>query len=99
MRGLLKLGRDTVRATCSALREDDALLLARLMQTAEGDSALEQAWILCELHERFGLTVEEPARRFDRSPSWVSGRLGLVRTLPELIQDQCAEDSWCRTRR
>ena len=87
VRGLIKLRRDTVRATCWDVREDEALMLGRLMQTAEGDSALEQGWLLCELRERFGLTVEELARRFDRSPSWVSGRLGLVSALPEPIQE------------
>ena len=87
VRALIKLGHDTVRATCWELPEQEALLLGRLMQTAEGDSALEQAWLLCELRERFGLTVEELARRFDRSSSWVSGRLGLVGALPEAIQE------------
>lgn len=88
VRALRKLGRDTVRATCWDLSEDEALLLGRLMQTAEGDSALEQGWLLQELHERFELTVEELARRFGRSLSWVSGRLGLVTTLPRSIQEQ-----------
>jgi ParB/RepB/Spo0J family partition protein len=88
VRALRKLGHDTVRATCWDLGEDEALLLGRLMQTADGDSALEQAWLLLELRERFGLTVEELARRFDRSMGWVSGRLGLVTTLPEPIQEE-----------
>jgi len=69
VRALKKLRRDTVRATCWALSEDEALLLGRLMQTAEGDSALEQGWLLRELRERFGLTIEELAKRFDRSVS------------------------------
>lgn len=88
VRGLRKLGRDTVRATCWDLPEDEALLLGRLMQTAEGASALEQAWLLRELRERFELTVEELARRFDRSLCWVSERLGLVSSMPEPIQEQ-----------
>lgn len=86
VRALHKLSRDTVRATCWELAEDEALLLGRLMQSTEGDSALEQGWLLRELRERFGLTVEELAQRFDRSMSWVSGRLGLVSELPEPIQ-------------
>jgi hypothetical protein len=49
---------------------------------------LEQGWLLLELRERFELTVEELARRFDRSMSWVSGRLGLVNALPEPIQEE-----------
>jgi hypothetical protein len=40
-----------------------------------------------ELRRRFGLTLEELARHFDRSPSWVSRRLALVRELPASIQD------------
>lgn len=86
VRALAKLGRDTVRATCWDLSEDEALLLGRLMRNAEGDSALEQGWLLQELRDRFKLTLEELARRFGRSASWVSGRLGLVGTLPEAIQ-------------
>jgi ParB/RepB/Spo0J family partition protein len=88
VRGLVKLRRDTVRATCWDLSEADALLLERLMQTSSGGSALEQAWLLRELRDRFDLTVEELARRFDRSMSWVSGRLGLVGELPEPIQQE-----------
>ncbi len=87
VRALIKLGHDTVRATCWDLAEDEALLLGRLMQTAEGDSALEQGWLLCELRDRFELTIEQLARRFGRSLSWVSGRLGLVKELPGAIQE------------
>ena len=33
-------------------------------KTAEPEMALEQSWLLAELHERFGLSLEELARRF-----------------------------------
>lgn len=88
VRGLIKLHHDLVSAICWDLPERDALLLGRGMQSTEGGSALEQGWLLSELRDRFGLTVEELARRFDRSPSWVSGRLGLVSALPEPIQEE-----------
>jgi ParB/RepB/Spo0J family partition protein len=88
VRGLCKLSRDTVRATCWDLCEDEALLLGQRMRTAEGDSALEQGWLLRELRERFELSVAQLARRFDRSQGWVSERLSLVTTLPEPIQEQ-----------
>ncbi len=87
VRALIKLGHDTIRATCWDLPEQEALLLGRLMQTAEGDSAIEQGWLLCELRERFELTVEELARCFGRSMSWVSRRIGLVKELPDSIQE------------
>lgn len=87
VRALHRLHRDTVDAVAWALSELDALLLARGLRTGEGDSALEQGWLLRELHERFGLTAGELARRFDKSPSWVSRRLALVRELPEAVQE------------
>ena len=93
VRALIKLKRDTVRATQWDLREDEALLLGQLMRSGEGDSALEQGWLMHELRERFELTIGELARRFDRSMSWVSGRLGLVSELPESIQDRVREGS------
>lgn len=86
IRGLHKLGQDLVRATCWDLPEPEALLLGRLMRAAEGESALEQAWLVRELQERFGLSLDDLARRFGRSPSWVSRRLGLAATLPDAIQ-------------
>ena len=87
VRGLLKLGQDLVRATCWDLPEPEALLLGRLMRSAEGESALEQAWLLRELQERFALSLDDLARRFGRSPSWVSRRLGLAKELPAEIQE------------
>lgn len=87
VRALRRLHRGLVLAVAWQLAEPEALLLARLMRTAEGDSALEQGWLLRELHERFGLASAELARRFDKSESWVSRRLALVRGLPEAIQE------------
>jgi ParB/RepB/Spo0J family partition protein len=86
VRALQKLGHDLVRATCWDLPEQEALLLGRLMRSAEGESVIEQAWLVRELSGRFGLSLDDLARRFGRSPSWVSRRLGLVATLPESIQ-------------
>ncbi len=87
VRTLRQLKQDSVRAVVWELEEAEALWLERMMRTSEADSALAQGWFLHELHERFHLSLEELARRFDRSPSWVSRRLSLVRELPEEIQD------------
>lgn len=86
VRALRRLGADVVRATIWELGEPEALVLERLLRTGEADSPLEQGWFLRELMSRFGLRAEELARRFDRSSSWVSTRLGLVRDLPEVVQ-------------
>jgi ParB family transcriptional regulator, chromosome partitioning protein len=86
VRALRRLGRDTVTAGCWPGEEAEALIATRLMQTAEPETALEQSWLLAELHERFGLSLEELARRFSHSVSWVSRRLALVQELPESTQ-------------
>ncbi len=82
-----RLGLDTVRATVWDMDETEALILDRSLRTAEGETALEQGWLLSELHTSFGLNLEELARRFDRSVSWVSRRLALVRELPKSVQE------------
>lgn len=88
VRALMRLRRDTVRAVRWDLSEVEALLLERLMRTSEGDSPLEQGWLLRELRDRFQLGLAELARRFDRSPSWVSRRLALVGELPAAVQEK-----------
>lgn len=86
LRALERLGHDTVRATQWELDESEALLLERLLRAAEADSAVEQGWFLRELTDRFHLSLDELARRFDRTKSWVSRRIGLVCELPESVQ-------------
>jgi len=88
VRALRRLRVDTVRAVVWELEEAEALLLERLMRTAAAHSALEQGWLLVELRDRFGLSLDELARRFDRGKSWVSRRLALVTELPAEIQEQ-----------
>lgn len=87
VRALKRLARDTVRGTCWEISELEALLLERSLRRASEDP-LDQAWLLAELQGRFGLSPEELARRFERSKSWVSRRLGLIQALPEAIQEQ-----------
>ena len=87
VRALKRLSRDTVRASAWQLPELEALLLERQLRCGSED-ALDQAWLLAELQERFGLSLEELAQRFERSKSWVSRRLGLLQALPAPIHDQ-----------
>ena len=88
---LEQLGRDTVEATLWAMSEAEALLLSRSLRFSPQESALEQGWLLAEMEQRFGYGLDELARRFDRSTSWVSRRLALVELLPEAIQQQVRE--------
>ena len=88
VRALRRLRSDTVLATRWELGESDALILDRLLRATGRDNVLEEAWLLAELQQRFGLSAHELARRFDRGESWVSRRLGLVRALPLEAQEQ-----------
>ncbi len=87
VRALKRLARDTVRATCWQVAEAEALLLERGLRRGSED-ALDQAWLLAELQERCQWSLEELARRFEHSKSWVSGRLALLQALPVSIQEQ-----------
>jgi ParB family chromosome partitioning protein len=85
---LEQLGRDTVEAVVWPMTEAEALVLERSMRLSEHETALEEGWLLAELEQRFGYGLEELARRFDRSVSWVSRRLALVELMPESVQEQ-----------
>lgn len=85
---LRQLGRDTVEATVWPMNAADALLLERSLRFSRQESALEQGWLLAEMEQRFSYSLEELARRFDRSVSWVARRLALVELLPVAIQQQ-----------
>src|SRR5207249_4440842 len=88
---LEQLGRDTVEAVAWPMSEAAAVLLDRSLRLSEQETALEVGWLLAELEQRFGYGLDELARQFDRSVSWVSRRLALVELLPETIQPQVRE--------
>ena len=88
VRALTRLRTDLVQVLIWTMPEADALVSELLMRRKSPAAPLEEAWLLEELKGRFGWSQDDLARRFGRSPSWVSERLGLVSTLPEAIQDQ-----------
>jgi ParB/RepB/Spo0J family partition protein len=91
VRCLRRLQRDTVAAVVWEMATCEALIFRHLLQTDVTENVFEQGWLLRTLHEEHGLALDVIARRFDRSVSWVSRRLGLVRTLPETIQAHVRE--------
>jgi ParB family chromosome partitioning protein len=83
---LRQLARDMVDALRLDLSEVDALLLRHRLEASRRRSALEDAWLLHELQVRHGLSQQQLGERLDRSSSWISRHLGLVRVLPEPVQ-------------
>jgi ParB family chromosome partitioning protein len=88
IQALEQLGRDTVEAVVWPSSELEAVLLEHAMRTSRRMTALEEGWLLEELERCFGYGVEDLARRFDRSPGWVSRRLALVELLPQEVQQR-----------
>jgi ParB family chromosome partitioning protein len=88
VRCLQRLHRDMVQAVAWEMAEPEALIFRRRLHGETADSAIEEGWLLRTLHEEHGLSLDVLARRFDRSVSWVSRRLGLVRDLPEDVQQR-----------
>lgn len=88
---LQQLGRDTVEAVVWAMSEADALVLERTLVMGEAPCTLEQGWLLQQMESRLGYSIEDLARRFDRSRHWVASRLALVEILPEPVQQLVRE--------
>src|SRR5680860_571680 len=84
---LLKLANDLVEVAVIDASEADALMLAHGLDNGRERTALEEGWLLRELCERHAVAQAELARRLDRTPSWVSRRLALVNTLPDVVQE------------
>jgi hypothetical protein len=70
------------------MTEAEALVLNRSSHWSQRESALEEGWLLADLQQRFGYSLQELANRFDRSVSWVCRRLALVEVLPQSVQQQ-----------
>ncbi len=84
---LRRLGSDLVEAVVLEMSEEEALIFCHRQQQASGRSALEDGWLIRELVELFGLSLQEVGVKLGRSKSWVSRRLGLVRELPDAVQE------------
>lgn len=82
---LRRLDRDVVQAVLLDVGEADALVLRHRLERGTR-SALEEGWLIAALLER-GKSQVDVAIALGKSTAWVSRRLALVRTLPEVAQD------------
>lgn len=83
---LRRLGRDVVTALVLEVREPDALVLRHRLEAGRARSALEEGWLVAALLDH-GKSPPDVALALGKSPSWVSRRLALVRTLPDTVQE------------
>jgi ParB-like chromosome segregation protein Spo0J len=84
---LTELARDLVQAVKLEVSEAEALVLSWRLETGRRKTALEEGWLLVELAESHGRSQGALAAELRRPKSWVSQRIGLVRVLPEKVQD------------
>jgi len=84
---LREIGRDLVTAVELQVTEAEVLVLAWRLERGRRKSALEEGWLLAELVETTGRSAADLATQMHRTRSWVSQRLGLVRVLPESVQE------------
>lgn len=83
---LRRLGVDTAAAVVLDMGEMDALLFNHRQAKQSKRSALEDGWLIVELVQQYGLSMQEIAVRLGRSKSWVSRRQSLVKQLPKAVQ-------------
>ena len=87
VRALRKLKADVAKAIIWEMPAPQALVAAYQLQDGTGWNALEEGWLVWELVRGAGLSTSDAGRRLERSKAWVSGRLGLVESLPEAVQE------------
>ena len=83
---LRRLARDTAEATVLDMGEAEALVLRHRLDHGAPRSALEEGWLVTTLVD-CGKSQSEVAIVLAKSTAWVSRRLALVRTLPEVAQE------------
>jgi len=91
VRALRRLAQDLVQALVLPGTEAEALVQSHRMEAGRHRCALEEGWLLRVLHEEHGFALSKLGEDLGHSASWVSRRMGLVRTLPACIQERVRE--------
>lgn len=82
VRCLKKLKADIAKAVIWETDEPQALVMVHQQSAGSRWSVLEQSWLIHELYGVWGWNLGKLAVKFDRSRSWISRRLALVKDLP-----------------
>lgn len=87
VRALRRLRRDTVKAEVWQAPAAEALAAAYRAASRQGYNAIEDGWLVYELHRVGRWDLGKTAAALGRSKSWASRRLGLVEGLPECLAE------------
>ncbi len=85
VRALRRLRRDVVKAVVLEAVPAEALAAAYRAESGPGRSAIEEGWLVYELHRVGKWDLGRVAAAMERSKSWASRRLGLVEELPDAV--------------
>jgi len=85
VRALRRLRRDVVKAVVLEMSPAEALAAAYRADSGPGRSAIEEGWLVYELHRVGKWDLGKTAAAMGRSKSWASRRLGLVEELPDAV--------------
>ncbi len=93
VRALKRLRRDTVKAQVWAASSQEALAATYRSANRQGYNAIEEGWLVYELHRIGKWDLGKTATALGRSKSWASRRLGLVEQLPDWLGQAVAGGS------
>lgn len=87
LRCSLKLGIKVVPVV--SMGDDEATAILQLLRTSNtrGLSILEQAALVDELTRIYGMSVSGIAGYLEKSPAWVSVRLGIIGSMSDIVKD------------
>lgn len=87
LRCAVKLGIKAVPVVSLGSDEATAILHLLRTSTAKTLSTLEQAALVDELHQAHRMSISQIAHHLERSPAWVSLRLGLIDEMTETVKE------------
>lgn len=87
LRSASKLGIKVVPVVSLGSDEAGAILQLIRLSNVRGLSILEQAMLVDELKNTYGMGIREIARHLEHSPAWVSVRLGIIGEMSSVVKE------------